>query len=273
MQKIVIFLLLFTGIAVFSARAESLRYPGVLVLVDEYVDGAKSEKSVAQETVKNALKESGFRVRNLKNPDQSEILPVFTVYAGKARRMGAASGADVILTARADSNLVRTDLPYGTGVFTYQARIESRLVRVSDGRVISMKRIIDVEVAPEKETASREALLSAGGSLAEYTAEKIKDAWRKEITSPARIKIRCINADKERVFLLKKALRFMSGTGEAEEKAFEGDKAVLEVEFFGSTEDLLALLRNLDAPLMDTRIHKAGIIDVLFIVKEKDISG
>jgi hypothetical protein len=271
----VVLLMLISVFPISFAQEKAPKRPAVLVLMDDYIDGTKNEAGVAAAEIEKVLTEIGFSVvssGSIQRINMKELMPVYTVYPGKVAEIGRKYKADAVIIGTAGSNAAATDVPYGAGIYAYQAKIDSRTVKTKTGMVITMDKATSIVKNADKNTAALEALKAAGRSLAQSVAEKIKNAWESELSEPVAIKIIYENATPEKALLLEKALKFTDGVKEISKKPFRDKTLELDVIFFGDSEGLANLLRQLPNPSFEIRSSAAGQITLRFIDENPDFT-
>jgi len=278
MRKLILLIsvLIFINAISFGENAPDPNYPRVLVLVDNYADGKIVYRRIVAREIEKIFAESNFPVvkqSEIKDADIRDLTPVFTVYPGKVVKLGEKSGADAIIIGKATSDIVKTDVPYGTAVYTYQARIEARIVKTDTGRVVSMNKVVYLARCEEIARAQEAALLGAARNISESLVQKVSAAWEKEVYKETAITLVCENADPEKAELLKRAFRFTKGITGVKERSFEDGTLELDIRFLGTSERLVWLLRQFVEPVFGVTASSPERIDIRFVKKNKDFTA
>jgi len=264
------------GTISFGENESNPKYPRVLVLIDTCIDGKTASRKIAACEIEKIFSENEFPVvkqSEIKDEDIKDLIPVFTVYPGKVIKLGKKYAADAIIIGKATSDIVKTDVPYGTTVYTYQARIEARIVKTDTGRVISMDKVVYVAREEEKARAQEGALLGAAGNISESLVQKVSAAWRKEVYKEIAIELICENAIPEKAELLKRAFKFTRGITAVKERSFEGGTLRVEIKFLGTSGGLVRLLRQFVEPVFDVIASSPERITIRFVEKNKDFTS
>ena len=281
MKKIILFLVAFLFItALSSAGAGEMQksdYPSVMVLIEDYINGVKQAGRVSAAEMERVFERNNFPVvakTEAAKINLMDLLPVFTVNPAKIAAIGKKYASDAVIIGCATSNVVETDLPYGTGACQYKAFIEARVVRTDNAHVLAMDRVIGVEVGAdtEKNVTSKRALSGAARQLSKTLMSKIIRSWNADLYDETDIRIICENATPDKVELLKKAFRFMEGVKIVSERTIEKHVVEINVIFLGLSEWLVKLLANLEEPLMDITAHGPNQIYLSFVKEKKDFT-
>ncbi|MGB2705472.1 MAG: hypothetical protein WBC74_01240 [Candidatus Omnitrophota bacterium] len=278
MQKVVLLVLalVFTGTLSFAEEAPNPNYPTVMVLMDNYTDGKMASRQSAATEIERIFAENNFPVvkqSEIKGVDIEDLMPVFTVYPGKIVKLGKKYGADAIIVGKATSDIVKTDIPYGTGVYTYQARIEGRIVKTDTGHVVAMGKVTYVAREEEKSLAEELALVGAARNISESLIQKVSAIWKKEVYRKITVELICENATPQKAELLKRAFKFTRGITSVKERSFKGGTLVLEIRFLGTSDRLVWLLRQFVEPVFDITASTPDKINIRFVKENKDFTS
>ncbi|GEM_PF-3146525 len=278
MRKIILlaFAVIFINAISFGENGSNPDYPRVLILMDNYTDGRMESGGTASREIEKIFTENQFPVvkqNEINNAEIKDLTPVFTVYPGKAANLGKKYSASAVITGKATSDIVKTDAPYGTSVFTYQSRIEARIIKTDTGRVISMDRVFHVARREEKMDAQKAALAGAARNIAKSLMQKTIAAWKKEVCQEITVRLTCENADPEKAELLKKAFKFTKDITGVKEKSFKDGVLELEIKFLGTSGQLAWILRQFSEPVFDVTTNSVDTIGIKFVKKNKDFTG
>lgn len=275
MRRVVllVFMLVFAGKLSFAESEPTPDYPAIMVIMDSCIDGVKASEPIAAAEIGRIFRENGFPVVKINETDSKDFLPVYTAPPEKTAVLGRKYGADAIIAGKARSDIVKTDVPYGTAVYTYQARIEARIVKADTGRVVSMDKVVYVARDPEKARAKESALLGAAGNISQSLIQKVSAIWRKEVYREITVTLVCENAARPKAELLKRALEFTRGVTAFKERSFKRDKLELEIRFSGTSEQLTSLLRQFVEPVFEVTGSAPDKINIRFIKKNKDFTS
>ena len=276
MRKIFLLLALVAGFAFAQDQdAAGPAYPEILVLVGDFVDGRKQEGRISAGEIEKFFESYDFPVirnENAYNINTETFVPVFNVHPGVAAKAGRDYGAEAVIAGRATCNRVDTSVPYGPEITTYEALIEARAVRVSDGRVLAMDRVNSTASGTDMILTAKNALEGAANGIAKSFLRKVAWNWRKGSCREKAFWLLCRNADAAKVELLKKAIGFMKGVSLEGEQPLPGDETALRVLFLGDSEELARMLVDLEAPIVDVKSITADKIELTFIEKKKDFT-
>ncbi|MFC1576053.1 hypothetical protein ACFL3J_00115 [Candidatus Omnitrophota bacterium] len=258
------------GNAVAAEESSAPDYPKVMVVIDDFIDSVPQETHGVALKMEEIFAANGFPVVKREAVQKTDIDDVTLIYAhpGEIARVAKKYGAEVVIAGRATSDIVDTDLPYGKGVATYEARIQARVIKTSDARVIAMDKVLDTARAGEKNVAAEKALSGVAEKLSESLMVKISRAWEKRIYKTSTIRLACENADLIKTVTLKKALGTLRGITGVNEKSLVNGILELDVIYYGTTDSLVRVLRQQAEPLMEVSERGPNLIRIKFLKKE-----
>jgi len=275
MPKIISFLLIsiFMSTFSFAEEAPEQNYPSVVVLIEDYIDGAEQKRNLAEIILEKALRENGFSViSKTQNVDIGALMPTFTPPPAEIAKIGKKYKADVIIIGRATSNKVDVSTPYEPGVIVYKALIEARAVKVKNARVIAMEKTISDARGGGRELIADKAIVYAAESLATGLIQKISDNWARDIYVDVNVEIICRNAPPEKAELLTRALGQTKNVRIISKELLQDSTVQINVRFLGTTNELVWLLARLLEPIFDIENYTPNRIDLYFITPNKDFT-
>ena len=251
-----------------TKEASKKKNLSLLVSITGYIDGAKDLKNIVKNELETLLAEKGFQIVKTAKADCLTEKNLASVYAAPpeiAADTGKKCGANAVITGMATSNFVNTSLPYGKEVYTYQARIEVRVINTKTGHVLAMNKAIGVARASTKPLAASKSLANTARGLSGNLARKIIDRWRPEICEPAVFKIICNNSTPENAVLLKKEILQFSYVKGVRDISSSDNVLTLEVIYIGTAYELVKLLEQLLEPVLDVKTNTQHEIYAEFI--------
>jgi len=251
-------------------------YPHILVITEDYTNGKIAPSKITAGEIEKIFTENGFPVieqGQISPADIKALSPIFTTFPGKVVKLGKKYGADAVITGRATGNIVKTDVPYGTAVYTYQVRIETRIVKTDTGDVVSMDKSTYVAREKEKSFVQKKAFSGAAHNISKSLIQKVSAIWQKEVYKETMIELVCENTTADKAELLKKAFKFTRGVVTVEEGSFKEGTLELKIRFLGTSERLARLLRQFVQPVFDVTMSGPEKINIGFVEKNKDFTG
>lgn len=162
--------------------------PRFVVILPEAIDRewywilyTDERQGIVQGAVEKALIEAGFDIVDIGAAGAFEggSIEELTSSSGALQR-AAKAGATHVITGRATASKTSSDVAYGVTVIRSSAEITARLIRVSDGKILSVESASALAGGQAQIAAGREALKQAG----EKIASAVVRAVTRETSSP-----------------------------------------------------------------------------------------
>ena len=246
---------------------EKLANPRIVVLINDYVDGIEQPTGIAAMELEKIFMQNKFPVVSKEQMEKIKEKDTTLAFGNpeKAAALGRRYGAEVAIVGQATSNLVDTSEPYGVSVFAYEARIEARAVKTDTAQVLSANVVTATERAGGRVPAANKALSAAAEELSTALMQKLAEAWRSNIYNETTIEIIAENADTEKATSLARILKLNRNVKGVSERSLVNNVLELDVRFFGTADQMVALLRELDEPVVDIINKTPNRIDIKFV--------
>jgi hypothetical protein len=197
---------------------------------------------VAESVVLEELRKAGFghlidpEIAGAMAASMGDVTTQITV--AQARKLGALTGAEVIIVGQARAHS-RDDLPeLGPGWRTCAATLSARVVATASGEILATSEATQSAAQLDDLTCGKEAIAKAGRVLAADTAKKIGARWSSRASSGNGVYLRVKNVGSVRqAGEFRGALaQFIRGVKGVSQRRFEGGTQELDVQLLGSTE-------------------------------------
>lgn len=241
--------------------------PRIIVLMDEYIDGVIQPRNIAGAEIEKVLMGKKFPVVSKAQLEKIKEKDATLAYSDpdKAAALGRRFGAEVVITGRATSDLIETSRPYGVAVYAYEARIEARGIKTDNAEVLAVDSVTAGARGSGRVPTANKAISGASEKLSDSFMKRIAEKWRTEIYNEKNVLLICGNADLEKAESLKKILERSDGVKGVDHRSLTGGVLELDVRFFGSTGQLVSILKGTGRPRVEVTGRTANRIDLEFI--------
>jgi hypothetical protein len=207
--------------------------------------GMSFVNSVSEKAIVEALQEKGFKI--LKHGPRMQNM-AFRVIAGEpnlnqqeAIDFAAKMNADVIIIGSSIANNLSNTM--GTDMKSFKGQTEVRALFVKTGKLIGSANRAAVTANVNEIAGGRDALSGAGTLAGEEIAKQIVSAWLKKDEETEKYKLFLKGAGNLANFVMfRRMLSTIEGVKFVQVKELKSDKAILSVDFIGTTKELAAAL-------------------------------
>jgi hypothetical protein len=207
--------------------------------------GMSFVNSVSEKAIVEALQEKGFKI--LKHGPRMQNM-AFRVIANEpnlnqqeAIDFAAKMNADVIIIGSSIANNLSNTM--GTDMKSFKGQTEVRALFVKTGKLIGSANRAAVTANVNEIAGGRDALSGAGTLAGEEIAKQIVSAWLKKDEETEKYKLFLKGAGNLANFVMfRRMLSTIEGVKFVQVKELKSDKAILSVDFIGTTKELAAAL-------------------------------
>ncbi len=245
---------------------ERMKYPRIVVLIDEYIDGVEQPRNIVGIEMEKAFMKKDFPVVSRDQTEKIKMRDAALSYDDpqKAAALGRRYGAEVVIMGRATSDLAGSSQPYGVTVYAYEARAEARAVKADNAQVLALDTEAVTARGNGRVPTANKALSGTAEKLAEGLMKRIAESWRSEVYNERSIQLVCENADTMKAYGLKQVLKSMRDTRGVSERSLVSGVLELDVRFFGTTEQLSTILSEIKDPAVEITARTPNRIDIRF---------
>ena len=159
----------------------------------------------------------------------------------EAANFGTEMKADVVIIGSAIADNAPNTM--GSGLRSFKGVITAHAYRTKTGDEIAAMTRTAVTVNSSEAAGSRDALVSAGGLVAEELVAQVIKAWQREGQQPSQIELFLSGTGNLANFVMfRRMLASISGVEEVQVKEIRGEEASLGVEYKESSEKLASAL-------------------------------
>lgn len=246
---------------------EKLNYPRVMVLIDDYIDGIEQPRHIVAVEIEKIFMRNKFPVVSKGQMEKIKARDATLAFAfpDKAAALGRRYGAEVVIVGQATSDLMETSQPYGVSVFAYESRVEAKAIKTDNAQVLAVDTISETARGSGRVPTANKALQTVSEKFSKNFMKRIAEAWRSEIYNEITIQLICENANLGKAKALKRALNAIRDVRGINERSFVNNILELDVRFFGTTDQLITILSELQKPHIETTGKTPNRIDIRFV--------
>jgi len=201
--------------------------------------------SASEKAIVEVMQEKGFKVIKHGPRMQNMAIRIFAdgpnLKDQEAIDFAAKMNADVIITGSSIANNLSNTM--GTDMKSFKGLTEVRALFVKTGKPIGSTSRTAVTANVNEMAGGRDALSGAGTLAGEEIARQIVFAWLKKDDETEKFEILVKGAGNLANFVMfRRMLSSIEGVKFVQVKALKSDKAILSVDFIGSTKELAAAL-------------------------------
>jgi len=201
----------------------------------------QTDMTITENTLMQKLGEKGFNVVDHTVADKtielSSAYKIADLTNDAMQKVGQIYGAEVVIYGKAYAKLRGSVL--GTAMQSAMANISLRAVNTDNGAVIASTTANAAAAHPDEMTAGANALKNVTDQAADQIIAQIVERWSNEVSGAGLIQVTVTgNVTYSRLVGLKDAVQAqVRGVRAIHQRSFEGQKALLDVEFSGSAQD------------------------------------
>ena len=201
----------------------------------------QTDMTITENTLMQKLGEKGFNVVDHtvadKTVELSSAYKIADLTNDAARQVGKLYGAEVVIYGKAYAKLRGSVL--GTAMQSSMANISLRAVNTDNGAVLASTTANAAAAHPDEMTAGANALQNVTEQAADQIIAQIVERWSNEVSGAGLIQVTVTgDVTYSRLVSLKDAVQAqVRGVRAIHQRSFEGQKALLDVEFSGSAQD------------------------------------
>ena len=237
-------------------KTKKVGNPRVMVLIDETVDGAKSESKTVELGLVKALLDAGYKVVDLEQlaeiRSQETAVRAIGGDAAAAADLGKRFGAEIALAGTvAVRKLVGGDEAATAGMISYRGRLNLKAVKTSSGQVV----LADSREGSGMDLLAESASIRCLANLAEASGTELAQKLAPALWEGAEVEL-AISGIKDFSTLqtVVGAVRAADGVKSVTVRSFAAGAAVLDVELAGgNAQTLAAQLEGKRKPPMDIK--------------------
>lgn len=201
----------------------------------------QTDMTITENTLMQKLAGKGFNVVDHtvggKTVQLSNAYKIADLTNDSVQKVGALYNADVVIFGKAYAKLRGSVL--GTSMLSSMANISLRAVNTDNGAVIASATANGAAAHPDEMTAGTNALKNVTEQAADQIIGQIVDRWSSEVSGAGLIQATVTgDVTYSRLVSLKEAVQAqVRGVKAIHQRSFEGQKALLDVEFSGSAHE------------------------------------
>jgi len=213
---------------------EQVGRPRVMTLIGESIDGVGAIGWAVAGKIENRLLELGFtlvdkgQVEAIKEADLQEAALEQDV--AKLVAIGRQTGAEIVLTGRAEAMFGGTQKTYGVMLHMFDANVDLRAIRTSTGQIISSESSHAARTSQTKQGA-RDALVFSADKLASQLIMSMFRKWVDDAQTGVEVRLVATVADFELLMDFEDVLEEMEGVSEVNERSYRGGIAEIDVKY------------------------------------------
>lgn len=175
-----------------------------------------------------------------------------------ASRMAKDFGAEMLITGEVKREYVDTRHLYGMKVRFFTNEVRLKALETDTAKVLYS----GYKTQPPSGVNHLEPLEEASAELIEEMASGILQQWSKDVYQTASYELNISDASYQDLSSLKKKLKNIRGIGGVQTRSFQSGKAVLEVKYKGSLEDLADRVSQMKKPVMEIMGLQSNSLDL-----------
>ncbi|ABW67003.1 flagellar assembly protein T N-terminal domain-containing protein [Desulfosudis oleivorans] len=201
----------------------------------------QTDMTITENTLMEKLSGKGFNVVDHTVADRtvelSSAYKIADLTNDAMQKVGQLYGAEVVIYGKAYAKLRGSVL--GTAMQSAMANISLRVVNTDNGAVLATTTANAAAAHPDEMTAGANALKNVTEQAADQIITQIVERWSNEVSGAGLIQVTVTgNVTYSRLVGLKDTIQAqVRGVRAIHQRSFEGQKALLDVEFSGSAQE------------------------------------
>jgi hypothetical protein len=221
-----------------------VRQPRFMVFLHEDI-GGQQETTYAETEIGRLMGERGFDIVSRQQTSalqqrSTELALLTEQDVNKAIAIAAEFGAEIIVTGRADVNLL-TGATLGNRK-SGQANLTAQVIRTDNAQILAQNTFHGKRTHIEAETAGMLAIKDAAQQLANYLMRETIHRWSKEQAGARAVSLRINGVKYAQRSKIEKHIKAQRGVQSVDRRSFTSGVAVLAVQYEGMIEDLGGVL-------------------------------
>lgn len=240
---------------------DQIGQPGIMVLIDEYIDGVQDSSSILESKIQEQLSESGFKIY-----DRRQILALANVESRRALLEGntallqataANFGAQIFITGTAHANAAGMEQPYGVRLAIYNCDAVVTMFYTDTALLIATKSEPAWRGAARghnslSRQAAKTALSNAGAKIVEDIYRTCMQQWATQISAGAEVQLIVEGITMKEALAIKKKLRTIPGVDRVNGPSFNNGIGTYRIIAKMTAETMVEYLMEDDwAPLFE----------------------
>jgi len=222
--------------------------PGIMVLIDEYIDGVQESSSILESKIEERLIKSGFdvyagqQVRAL-----AEAASRAAESEGNFARLQAIAqdfGTQIFITGTAHANAAGMEQPYGVPLAMYNCDCVAKMYYTDTGKLIAS------ESEPHwrggarghrtlSKQAGKTALANAGAEIVDKVYRTCMKQWATRLSAGGEVKLIVEGVNMKEALAIKKKLRTIKGVDRVNGPALTNGIATYRIQATMTAETLV----------------------------------
>ncbi len=237
-------------------RTKKVGNPRVMVLIDETVDGNKSESRTVETGLVKALLDAGYKVVDLEQlaeiRSQEQAVRAIGGDAAAAADLGKRFGAEIALVGTVKTaKLTGADEAAMAGMLTYRGRLNLKAVKTSSGQVV----LADSREGSGMDLLAESASIRCLANLAEASGTEMAQKLAPALWEGAEVQL-ALSGIRDFAMLqtIVAALKAADGVRNVTVRSFAAGAAVYDIDLAGgNAQTLAAQLEGRRKPPMDIK--------------------
>ncbi len=178
--------------------------------------------------------------------------------AAKAARLAKDFGAEVLIAGDVRREYSNSRTLYGRNVRFYSNELRLKAIQADTARILYS----GSGTRPASALDYIAPLEEISGRLTDEMTAAILDKWRKDVYQISTYQLNLTGASFRDMSALKKALKELRGYGGVQTRSFQADRAMLDIKYKGTLEELADKISEIKSPVMEITGFQANTIDL-----------
>jgi hypothetical protein len=214
----------------------------------------------AENQIEQMLKEKGFQLVDAGQVARKQQLTQLMVdgQSSQAAQIASNLGAEIIFEGEVRRQFLNRRVVFGRAMNFYNNEVRLKALETDTARVLYSGE----QTGTPTGGANLEAIDEMVAEVAEEVIAGMLSTWREDVFQASRYQIELAGVTFKKLSKFKSALKDLRGTQEVQTRHFDAGKALVEIQFRGSVEDLVDQIGGLSAPEPEITGFQANTIQV-----------